>query len=84
MSDSDETLCGSDCEEANTQNSPSILTNWNLERTVFSTEEHEKYSGKILEKANFKDERYNGLRTCQQMFLKFYFRKGILKNIEYY
>jgi hypothetical protein len=44
MSDSDETVCGNESGDENTENSPSILSNWHRKETVFSKEKDEENS----------------------------------------
>ena len=46
MSDSDETVCGNESGEENTENSPSILKNWRQDETVFSIKEKDEKSPK--------------------------------------
>ena len=41
MSDSDETVCGDESADENTENSPSLLSNWHPEKNLFSAEKDE-------------------------------------------
>ena len=58
MSDSDETVCGNESEEENTENSPSILSNWRKDEAVFSTQKDEKSPEKNTGKERHKENRY--------------------------
>ena len=60
MSDSDETVCGNESGEDNTENSPSILIHWRQDKTVFSTEKDEKSLKKRSDKER-KKQRYKML-----------------------
>ena len=58
MSDSDETVCGNESGEENTENSPSILKNWHQDETVFSIKEKDEKSPKKNSGNEREDNRY--------------------------
>lgn len=61
MSDSDETVCGNESGEENTQGSPSILSDWNLEKARIHLSEKGENSPKMVLAEKDEETRYQRL-----------------------